>query len=103
MPTLHEMANLRFKYFSKDISLDNKSAFETYVNQTYATVSDQMNITSSYVLVYWTKPQNQIHGIFITDSITETIMDTGNLNKFIVRPALARHLTSYRQPAELEV
>ena len=102
MATLQEMANLRFKYFSKDIPLGNKNAFENYVNQKYAAVSDQMDVSGSYVLVYWTKPQNQVHGIFITDAVTEIIMDTANLGRFIVQSAEARQSFSTRQPVDFE-
>lgn len=75
--------NLNFKYFSGNISVQVKNAFENYVNHKYSAVGELMNDTHSYVLVYWTKPHNQITGIFITDPTTEAVFDASNLSQFI--------------------
>lgn len=77
------MTTLNFKYFSANISVQVKNAFEDYVNRKYSDVGELMSDTHSYVLVYWTKPHNQITGIFITDPRTEAVFDEKSLSQFI--------------------
>jgi hypothetical protein len=80
------MAGLNFKYFSGSIAPHRRIAFEAYVNSKYAVICDQMNDSDSYVLVYWTKPHNHIKGIFITDLLTQSVMDTRCLDQFVEQP-----------------
>jgi hypothetical protein len=70
------MCTLRFKYYSDDIPISARQAFEIEVNQTYVSVCEALDYSQSYILVYHARVDRRITGIVITDAYTESLMET---------------------------
>jgi hypothetical protein len=69
------MCKIKFKYYSSDIPICARQAFEAEANRIYATVRDALNCSQSYILVYSSVSERQVIGILITDELTELMVE----------------------------
>ena len=82
-PFLYAMTSLRFKYHGIAPALLVQSAFEKAVNGHFSPLSQVLDGSGSYFLVFWSSSRQMMTGILITDESCETALDLKSLGTIV--------------------